>query len=122
MSRHETVLEDGRELAIGWDGPEASFYAQVFDPPPNDEVPVINIGAGIVVSEDGRGYVEDRVYHLQQLASRLAEHGLELTSEQLAQLRQDKVDRGSELTPLQRRMKDFFDETHDIERLPRDEA
>jgi hypothetical protein len=124
-------LEDGRELVVGWDGPLASFFAQIFEPPTTevddegpflDEKEPISIGAGLMPNPNGKGYIEDSIRLTSELASRLAEHSIELTSEQLAQLEQDKLERGSEVTPFQLSQMDFFDNAANVERLPRDDS
>ena len=133
MSRHSSLLEDGRTLVIGWDGPLASFFAQIYEPEPEyeasdddifdeDEGLPIEIGAGIKPNPNGEGYVEDSIRLTSELASRLAEHGIELTSEQLEQLERDKLERGSEVTRFQLGRMEFFDNLIGVERLPRDET
>jgi hypothetical protein len=82
----------------------------------------ISLGAGIKPNPNGDGYVEDSIRLASELASRLAEHGIELTDEQLRQLEQDKLERGSEVTRFQGGQMNFVANLFDIERLPRDDA
>jgi hypothetical protein len=111
------MLEDGRELVTGWDGALSSFFAQVFDPSVEDDEDdlVIDIGAGVKFGEGG-SLVKDTILLTGELASRLATHGIELTQEELAQLHQDKVERGSDVTPFQQAQMDRMDGILGIDR------
>lgn len=108
MSRHEYRLEDGRLLAIGWDYLDGgSFYAQVMDKAAvteNNHVGlVIEIGSYIFHDPPFRF---ETVATIDELASKLEEHGLKLAIGQVNLLEADKLARGSGLSPLQQRIQD----------------
>jgi hypothetical protein len=139
MSRHQRVLDDGKKLVFGWDGPLASFFAQVwleeptFDNAEDEEeyweegegdkhsYPMFDVGAGIKLV-DGK-YAEDSIRSTSELASRLAEGNASwvLTYREIEQLIADQIGRGMGRTPLQISQMDFIDSAVGVARESRDD-
>lgn len=119
MSRYSRQLEDGRELAFGWDAPLASLFAQVFSLDDEQEELDVDLGAGIAPLPGG-GFTEVSIRSTDELASQLGKHGIELDEAELAQLEDDMLASGSAVTPFQQKMMDLIANTANIQRLPRD--
>jgi len=106
MSQHIRHLSSTRTLRFGWDYIEGgSFFFSITD----EDVVTEQNESGFIAEVGGTTFFPDfkqeQILDVNELASRLASFGIELTAGELAQLEADKLARGSKLTPLQTRVK-----------------
>ena len=133
MTRYVRELYPGCTLAFGWDRPLASYFAQIIEDPPDqdlmdeshpdywdqEEIIHLDIGCNLKMVDDH--WVEDSIRSADELASQLEKAGWPLTEQEIAQLVLDKEDLGMWRTPFMEQVMAQFDELANIERLPRDE-
>lgn len=119
MSRHTISLGERREIAIGWDGPDNSYFAQVFEYADDGKKEYLLDVGGIQMNDDGFPF-RDRIGSVDELADRVSEY-YKITSEDIRNLTMDRLSRGDELTPLQKWVTRKFDKALDLSPDPRAE-
>jgi len=91
MSQHTLMLEDCKRLVIGWDGPLATYFADVFDDTFDEDAKDISqfhvATYGMLAGDD--------IAEVDELRSKMAEDGYEIPGELAEQLEMDKIARGS---------------------------
>lgn len=106
-------------LVAGWDGPDNSFFWQLYVDVPNNEPRMVANSEAIQF--DGNDMVEVCLTTIEQLEQDLTENlGLELPDSAKEQLELDKAERGNKVTDFQAAMMARFDKASGIRRQPRD--